>query len=62
VTTAPTAPPLGVIFEIVGVASTVKLAAEVAVTPLTVTVISPVVALAGTDVVILVVVEPVTIA
>lgn len=61
-TTAPTAPPLGVILEIVGVASTVKLDAEKIVTPLTVTDIGPVVALSGTDVVILVVVEPVTIA
>lgn len=62
VTTALTAPPVGVKSVIVGVPSTVKLEAEEMVTPLTVTVMGPVVAPAGTDVVILVVDEPVTIA
>ncbi len=62
VITAPTAPLIGVKLVMVGNASTVKLVALVIVIPLLVTDIAPVVAPDGTDVVMLVASEAVTVA
>ena len=62
VTVAPIAPLVGLKSDIVGVPRTVKLVELLTVTPPTVTEICPVEAPIGTEVVILLVVEPVTIA
>jgi hypothetical protein len=59
---APTDAAVGVNPVMFGVGNTVKSSVLVTVTPLTVTVIFPVVAPAGTEVLMLVVVDPVTVA
>jgi hypothetical protein len=62
ITVAPTAALVGLALEMVGVGSTVKFEEDVAVTPLSVKEIKPVVAPIGTVVVIVVVVEALTVA